>query len=136
MEDIIAYHHTSKEAGESIMLNGFDPKYFKKISLGFGVQCFFDKFNEAVFKGKEDGQIEVLFKNCILLEDRTIINESLEKIQRAEPHEKQIEVAKSEAERIKKLGYHAYKIRALDNKMGIVFLEFPQPVAWIPFQRS
>jgi len=133
MKDIYAYHHTNKEAAISILKNGFNSSFFRKISQGYGVQCFLDKHDSPVFKDKEEGQIEVLFKNCRLLDVKSV-NESLERIQRAEPYENQLEIAKIEAERIKNLGYDAYLIRVIDKKMGVIFLQFPKPIRWIPFE--
>jgi hypothetical protein len=136
--DIYAYHHTTLENGRLILINGFDSKYFKKIHLGFGVQCILNHTGKELFGGKQlDGEIEVFFANCKYLDidnqsDRKIIIETLDKIREAEPYEKQVQIAKSEASRIIAIGYDAYTFK-YHNEKGIIFLKYPKPVQWIKY---
>lgn len=134
MEDITAYHHTNKVAASNILANGFDPKYFKKVSLGFGVQCFLYKQEYPPYEGKTDGQIEVLFKGCNVLRNQKRIDESLRRIRDAKDYDEQLMMAKDEAEIIKQLGYDAYFVKAVGDREAIVFLNYPQPIKWIPYK--
>ncbi|MDU2489627.1 MAG: hypothetical protein E7D27_03400 [Clostridium celatum] len=116
IENIIAYHHTSIEKGKSILNNGFDRSKFKKIHLGYGVQCVLKEMREPLFGGDLKGQVKVEFKNCRFLDyensiDRKVIKESVDRIIEAQPYEKQLEVAKHEANELIKKGIDAYTYR-------------------------
>lgn len=130
MEDIIAYHHTNKVSADSILRNGFNPEYFKNIHLGFGVQCFLERFDYPKFNGKVDGQLEVKFDNCRIWEDKVEIERSIELIRCSST---QRETAQEEADRIKRLDYDAYKYKIIQGRI-IVFLNLPEPVKWIEFK--
>lgn len=133
MEDITAYHHTNEAAALNILAHGFDSKVFKKVSLGFGVQCFLYKQKYPPYEGKTDGQIEVFFKNCNVLRNKKLIEESRSLIRDGIDDNERLKIAKEEAERIKQLGYDAYIAEAAAGREAIVFLNFPQPIKWIPY---
>ena len=128
--DIYAFHHTTKEKAELILLNGFNEDYFKKVSIGFGVQCHLEQKEHCIYMGKEDGQIKVEFRNCRLLNDPGEIYKSTERIQAANYNQK--EIAKEEADRLKSNGYDAY----MYNSDVIVFLNYPEAIEWIPFNKQ
>lgn len=132
--DIKAYHHTTLANAQSIMKNGFDPKYFKKIGNGFGVQCFKDKQEYPPYAGKEDCQIEVELLNCNLLTDEKIIRESQDKIRAIDDDKERMEIAKGEAERLLAMGYDAYTFKAANNRDAYVFLNPPTPKSFIMFK--
>lgn len=128
--DIYAYHHTTEVNAKLIFKSGFGEDRFKKVSIGFGVQCFLKQKKYSIYKGKKDGQIKVRFCNCRLLGDINEINKSTERIQSA--NNDMLKVAKDEAQRLKSQGYNAYKY----DKDIIVFLNYPEPIKWIPFENQ
>lgn len=139
IKDIIAYHHTSTENSKSILNNGFDKSKFKKIHLGYGVQCVLEEMRVPLFGGELNGEIKVEFENCNFLDfndvnDRKVINESIGRIREAEPYEKQVDVAKYEANKLIEKGIDAYTYRYGDKKI-IIFLNLPKAILWIPYQQ-
>lgn len=81
------------------------------------------------FKGKKDVQVVVRFKQCHLLTDKKVINASIEKIQSSDNG---FETAKQEAKRLTVFGFDAYELIVIGRK-AIVFLNYPEPLCWKPF---
>lgn len=134
-QDIIAYHHTSEENKDKIMCMGFKLECLNKISIGFGIQCFLEETDSPVFNNDcHEGQIQVEFKNCNVLDNSMEVEKSTNKIIMANENDRR-SVAISEANRLISLGFDAY-IKPYSRYKAIVFLKPPTPVEWIPYQKT
>lgn len=81
--DIIAYQHTSKRAGKSILNEGFDLNKHRRVSIGYGVQCFLDLLQNPIY-ANTNGQLAVEYGDCRIWTDSRQISEMLDRIQEAE----------------------------------------------------
>lgn len=129
IQDIIAYHHTKKDSGQSILAQGFDFQLLKRVSIGFGIQCFLEKVNNSIYAGTE-GQIVVEFNECKILKEDKLIKEMRERIEKADDTPS---VAIKEAEVLRNQGVDAYIVKVVGNRDCIVFLNPPKAIKWIDF---
>jgi hypothetical protein len=132
VRDIIAYHQTTWKNAESILADSFDLTRLERISIGYGVQCFLQNPHHSVISNYE-GQLEVRFIHCRVLQNEQYQNEMLERILTTESGRPQLNAAKLEASILRSQGIDAYIIRGSDRDT-IVFVNPPEFIKWISFE--